>query len=423
MRYGPTLGLMLSVSAAFGGTIRVPEDYATIQAGIDAAVAGDTVVVGPGNYTHWEARIVPGIGEVTAAVFMKEAVVVESSAGPESTVLLLPQMGGSGIGFWAADLQSAHVSGFTVQSAVLGNRGALIRYCESATVENCWFLGLESLVAAGTGVRCFQTSLTIKDCLFEDCVGIAGAGLWHRDGDVTVTGTTFRSCGIRGAKLETEPPGQATVVVRECLFEENSQGGLAADSRWVTVERCVFDGNYSLSGSVAMTVTGGDTVVRDCLVLRNEPSNGALIQATGFSSVLVESNTIHGAQALTGTSGAALGLAPDAVVRGNVITGTRGATAVFGGRSGGCNVFFDNEFGAGIDLHETDVIADPIYCDVEAGDLHVRSDSPCLPENSPEGCGLIGTLGQGCGTVSVDSETWGRVKARFREADGKGEGR
>ena len=37
-------------SAGFSRTIRVPEDAATIQAGLDAAVDGDTVVVLPGTY-------------------------------------------------------------------------------------------------------------------------------------------------------------------------------------------------------------------------------------------------------------------------------------------------------------------------------------------------------------------------------------
>jgi hypothetical protein len=418
------LGVPLIASDVFGAIVRVPEDYPTIQAGVDAAVEGDTVVVGPGEYSDWETRFLPGIGDVSAAVFLKSGVLVTSSAGPESTTIRLPWMG-NGFGIWAADLAVAYVSGLTIRSDVQGNYGALIRYCGEATVENCHFLGLDPLGGAGSGVRCFQTSLTIKDCLFEDCVGIAGAGLWHRDGDVMVTGTTFRNCGNGGAWLETLPPGVASVVVEDCLFEGNfgsGPGGISANSRWVTVERCTFDGNSATIGPVAAELTGGDTVIRDCVVLRSGPTISTLVSATGFSSVLVEANTIHGAEG-DGNPGAAVALAPGAVLRGNVITGARGGTAVTGGHSGGCNVFFDNEFGAGIDLHETDVIADPIYCDVEEGDLRVRSDSPCLPENSPQGCGLIGALGEGCGTVSVDRETWGRVKARFRDPEGEGEER
>ena len=42
--------LLVVGSACLGATIHVPADHSTIQAGLDAAADGDTVLVAPGEY-------------------------------------------------------------------------------------------------------------------------------------------------------------------------------------------------------------------------------------------------------------------------------------------------------------------------------------------------------------------------------------
>ncbi len=62
----------------------------------------------------------------------------------------------------------------------------------------------------------------------------------------------------------------------------------------------------------------------------------------------------------------------------------------------------------------TDLVVDPLFCAPATADFHVDSTSPCLPQNNPS-CGeLIGAWPQGCGTVSTESESWGRIKERYR---------
>ncbi|MHC4943321.1 MAG: right-handed parallel beta-helix repeat-containing protein [Planctomycetota bacterium] len=67
-------GLLITLGIAQGATIYVPDDYSTIQAAIDAASVGDTVIVKPGTY-------------VENIDFLGKTITVKSDQGPEVTVI------------------------------------------------------------------------------------------------------------------------------------------------------------------------------------------------------------------------------------------------------------------------------------------------------------------------------------------------
>src|SRR5215471_3618344 len=67
------LGL-LAIPFAFATTIHVPKDRPTIQAGINAANTGDTVLVAPGKY-------------IENINFDGKAITVTSSGGPDVTII------------------------------------------------------------------------------------------------------------------------------------------------------------------------------------------------------------------------------------------------------------------------------------------------------------------------------------------------
>jgi hypothetical protein len=103
------------------------------------------------------------------------------------------------------------------------------------------------------------------------------------------------------------------------------------------------------------------------------------------------------------------------------VAGCYGGSAVIlrtGTITSDCNVFWDNPDGdvENFPMGPNDRIVDPLFCDPEANDFTLQVGSPCLPPNS-EGCGQIGALGQGCGVIAVELDSWGAVKERYRIED------
>jgi hypothetical protein len=105
--------------------------------------------------------------------------------------------------------------------------------------------------------------------------------------------------------------------------------------------------------------------------------------------------------------------------RNNIVSGStgNGAAVRAGGATviDGCNVYWQNAGGdvTGLSISSTSRVTDPLYCDPTVGDFTVFDTSPCLPANSA-GCGQIGALGRGCGSVSVEARSWGRIKEDYR---------
>ncbi len=146
--------LLLTVAgASFGSVIYVPSDQATIQAGIDSAVDGDTVVVLPGTYLE-------GVD------FKGKAIVVESDEGPESTVI-----DGEGlrtcVSFAGDEGRSSVVDGFTLRNGHGVWGGGIYCYEASPTIKNNVVSGNRG-VSKGGGIYCYQCSPIITDNIVED---------------------------------------------------------------------------------------------------------------------------------------------------------------------------------------------------------------------------------------------------------------
>jgi hypothetical protein len=418
------MALLLAASTAISAlatTYHVPGQYPTIQSGIDAATAGDTVLVACGTYYEHD-------------IVMKSGITLLSQTGEADCVTI--------------DAQRE-----------LGQEGRVL-YCENVdestlirgfTLTGGWVEG------GGGGVYCGDgSSPTFESCVIRDNVGGFGGGMFCTNhSSPNLTGVTFE-----GNHALNPPHG------------EGPGGGLSCEeSSSPRLTDCAFIGNGAFYGS-GMLCSGSSPVLERVLFEYNSTSTtampGAAMACEGGTAMLIDvvfsrnSGWLHPALTLSTTAAT--------LTRVTFIGNMGGYGASFWGCSPtvtGCT-FYDNSYGltcidGASPILEQTIIAfnpggaiycqdpssqpaleccdifgntggdwvgcieeqygingniseDPVFCDPENGDFTLHEDSPCAPFSPPnEECDLIGAWPVECdGPTSVESTTWGRIKATYR---------
>jgi len=157
--------LILLPTLAGAITIHVPADQPTIQAGIDAAEAGDTVLVACGIYYEHD-------------VVLKSGVVLRSETGEADCVTIDAQQQSRALYGENLDEFTA-VEGFTITGGFADEidylGGGL--YCTESIlrVASCLFIANEAHYRGG-GAYCDDSSGSFVDCEFRENVGGTSGG-------------------------------------------------------------------------------------------------------------------------------------------------------------------------------------------------------------------------------------------------------
>ena len=345
-------------------THRVPSDYGTIQAGIDAASEGDTILVAPGTYAGEGNRNV--LITLTDFVLVSEAGAEATSIDAESSGQCLkltpPWLTGSsgvldGFTFTHATGDSTHKSAvyYSGMNETIG--GLTIRNCDF--VEN--YNGALCLVSAAEKL--------ISNCSFVRNEGVeapciySSADSWRGgDGEMRIVDCQFSS--------NRSTNGSGAVVF----------GTTGFGKEWI-VERCTFTDNFGgRRGGATQSYPGGGAKLVNCQFVGNESPFGGAVYINGGNpdrDAITNCTFVDNVSDLGGA--VMIGIGADrisnSVFRGNLplqIMRIDGGVVQYSNVEGGYE-------------GEGNIDADPLFAAPGNGDYHLTDGSPCVDTGTADG--------------------------------------
>jgi parallel beta-helix repeat protein len=323
------MALVLLPAIAMATTIHVPADQPTIQAGINAAVDGDTVLVAPGTYR--------GSGNCDLS-FLGRAIVLKAETSGSSVTI---------------DGQHAHrfcifSSGENPTSVVDGFK---IEYCSSSS---------------GGAIYCEGSSPLITNCVFQSNSANDGGAVSLLGSGAEIRGNTFRlNSAWRGGAIAVRnshiPPAEIQDnVIDSCIASHEGGGIYLGSTSGVAIRRNLFTRDSShLGGAIRLASSNSIAVINNTFDLNNGDEGGCIDIDNSYY----------------------------ATVKNNIFSNTKSGLAVFFRvpATESYNCLFGNlpsdYYGRTPDT--SDVPQDPLYLAVQPDYYLLQAESPCINAGDP----------------------------------------
>jgi predicted outer membrane repeat protein len=255
-----------------------PADFNNIQAAIDDANDGDTIIVKPGTYTG------PGNYDLD---FKGKAITVQSENGPENCIIdcnATYEDPHRGFYFHNAETQNSILSGFTITNGRAGDGGGIYCLHSNPLITNCVITDCHAPGSSygGGGICCYQCSPLITNCLVSSCTG-SGSG-------------TLGSTGGGGISCYQSNPLITDCDVVNCSTRDRGGGIYCQESSPLITNCRIIACTASLGGGVYASL--GHPQLRDCTLIANDATDygGAISIASGtymtIDNCIISANTV-----------------------------------------------------------------------------------------------------------------------------------
>jgi hypothetical protein len=317
------------ISAAI---IHIPADQPTIQAGIDTAVDGDTVLVADGTYTGDGNRDID---------FNGKAITVASENRAEKCIInCQADYHENHRGFYIHSAENSYsaIRGLTVENGYAINGGGILLDNASTTISQC--IITQNVAESGGGIAAISSTSLIIRCIFYQ--NGAGKDLDAKGGGIAVM-------------------GYSNVNINRCEIYANSSegtldacgGGVFCNAKVRIVNSAIY-GNWTYSDE---DLGGGISCYGNCQII---------------NSVIFRNSSWHAGGVDTGNSKECTII--NSIVRSNVSDQFLYPID---------SIYYSNIEGNISGVGNID--ADPHFKGGNPIDFHLASDSPCIDAGTDEG--------------------------------------
>ncbi|MGA1875735.1 MAG: right-handed parallel beta-helix repeat-containing protein [bacterium] len=388
----------LNIAVAADGSA----DFTSIREAIDYAAAGDTITVLPGVYHEniiIAAREISLISQEGA-----DSTIIDGSGS--GSVIILAEVGPQGL-----------VDGFTIKGGSACSGGGVSCYQSSLTISNCIikdnFSSGGNYTPGGGGMYCQASSPNIINCTFiENNAHGNGGGIYLGDS----SSPHIMNCTMSGNSAENDGGGwyghSSSPTMRSCLITGNSAktgGGVYCAYSSPILTHCTIGENSSSEGGGGIFSGTSSLTISDCLITGNSAGYGGGICFLSSSYGLFSYSSSLANCVISRNLGRLGGGIYCDLCFPRITNCTMSGNEAFD-KGGGMyvihswpyivnSIFWANntEIYADSDsspqLYHCDVQggypgmeninADPLFVDSEHGDYHLKAGSPCIDTGHP----------------------------------------